>query len=48
MTSVLHKFADDPFSQRMQRAELEYYTGSLAGRTTIAENDVGLPYETVE
>lgn len=47
MTSVLHKFSDDPFNQRMQRAELEYYTGSLAGRTTIAENYVGLPYEPV-
>jgi len=48
MTSVLHKFSDDPFNQRMQRAEFEYYTGSLAGRTTIAENYVGLPYEAVE
>jgi p-hydroxybenzoate 3-monooxygenase len=45
MTSVLHKFSDDPFTQRMQLAELDYYTGSLAGRTTIAENYVGLPYE---
>ena len=45
MTSVLHKFSDDPFSQRMQLAELDYYTSSLAGRTTIAENYVGLPYE---
>ena len=48
MTSVLHKFSDDPFSQRMQLAELEYYTGSTAGRTTIAENYVGLPYEVIE
>lgn len=45
MTSMLHKFSDDPFSRRMQLAELDYYTGSLAGRTTIAENYVGLPYE---
>jgi p-hydroxybenzoate 3-monooxygenase len=48
MTSVLHKFSDDPFSQRMQLAELEYYTQSSAGRTTIAENYVGLPYEPIE
>jgi len=48
MTSMLHKFGDDPFAQRIQLAELEYYTGSLAGRTTIAENYVGLPYEAVE
>jgi p-hydroxybenzoate 3-monooxygenase len=47
MTSVLHKFSDDAFSQRIQLAELEYYTGSLAGRTTIAENYVGLPYEAI-
>ena len=48
MTSVLHKFSDDGFSQRIQLAELEYYTGSLAGRTTIAENYVGLPYEVID
>jgi p-hydroxybenzoate 3-monooxygenase len=48
MTSMLHKFSDDPFNQRMQLAELDYYTGSLAGRTTIAENYVGLPYERIE
>jgi p-hydroxybenzoate 3-monooxygenase len=48
MTSVLHKLGDDPFGQRIQLADLEYYTGSLAGRTTIAENYVGLPYEKVE
>jgi p-hydroxybenzoate 3-monooxygenase len=47
MTSLLHKLSDDPFSQRIQQAELEYYTGSLAGRTTIAENYVGLPYEEI-
>ena len=48
MTSVLHKFSDDGFNQRIQLAELEYYTGSLAGRTTIAENYVGLPYEAID
>ncbi len=48
MTSLLHKLSDDPFAQRMQLAELNYFTGSLAGRTTIAENYVGLPYEAVE
>lgn len=48
MTSVLHKFSDDGFSQRIQLAELAYYTGSLAGRTTIAENYVGLPYEAID
>ncbi|SNT36859.1 p-hydroxybenzoate 3-monooxygenase [Noviherbaspirillum humi] len=48
MTSLLHKFGDDAFAQRIQLAELDYYTGSPAGRTTIAENYVGLPYEPVE
>jgi p-hydroxybenzoate 3-monooxygenase len=46
MTSMLHKFdGADAFQEQMQFAELEYYTGSLAGRTTIAENYVGLPIE---
>ena len=48
MTSILHKFSDDPFNQRIQEAELSYYTSSVAGRTTIAENYVGLPYEMIE
>ena len=47
MTSLLHKFSDDPFSRRIQQAELDYFTDSLAGRTTIAENYVGLPYEMI-
>ena len=47
MTSLLHKFSDDPFSQRMQLAELDYYTSSLAGQTTIAENYIGLPIEVI-
>ena len=48
MTSLLHRFDGDEFSQRMQQAELEYYTQSEAGRRTIAENYVGLPYEALE
>ncbi|MGQ9427342.1 4-hydroxybenzoate 3-monooxygenase [Gilvimarinus sp. F26214L] len=48
MTSLLHKFDDDPFNHRMQLAELDYYTNSEAGLTTIAENYVGLPYESVQ
>src|SRR5690606_14195512 len=43
MTSLLHKFDDNPFNHRMQLAELDYYTGSEAGLTCIAENYVGLP-----
>ncbi|WP_417662344.1 4-hydroxybenzoate 3-monooxygenase [Pseudomonas sp.] len=49
MTSMLHKFPDtDAFSQRMQQTELDYFVGSEAGRKTIAENYVGLPYEAIE
>lgn len=47
MTSLLHKFGDDPFTQRMQLADLDYFTSSEAGLRTIAENYVGLPYEAV-
>jgi p-hydroxybenzoate 3-monooxygenase len=46
MTSLLHRFeAHTPFERRVQQAELEYVAGSLAARTTIAENYVGLPFE---
>ena len=49
MTSMLHTFADaDGFSQRIAQSELEYFVGSEAGRKTIAENYVGLPYEAIE
>ncbi|RJS91103.1 4-hydroxybenzoate 3-monooxygenase [Salinisphaera sp. Q1T1-3] len=45
MTSNLHKFSDTPdFNSRMQRAEISYYLDSKAGRATIAENYVGLPF----
>ncbi|HJS19103.1 MAG TPA: 4-hydroxybenzoate 3-monooxygenase [Anaerolineales bacterium] len=47
-TSLLHKFDDDPMSRRLQIAELDYLTGSEAGQTVLAENYVGLPYETFE
>jgi len=46
MTSLLHRFGQHtPFDQRMQQAELEYVAGSVAARTTIGENYVGLPFE---
>jgi p-hydroxybenzoate 3-monooxygenase len=49
MTSMLHAFPDtDAFGQRIKETELDYFVESLAGRTTIAENYVGLPYENVE
>jgi len=49
MTSMLHNFSDEEdFNSRMQLAELDYVTSSKAGLTTIAENYVGLPYESLE
>jgi p-hydroxybenzoate 3-monooxygenase len=46
MTSLLHRFEQHtPFERRVQQAELEYLAGSVAARTTIAENYVGLPFE---
>jgi p-hydroxybenzoate 3-monooxygenase len=46
MTSLLHRFEQHtPFDQRMQQAELECVAGSVAARTTIGENYVGLPFE---
>lgn len=47
MTSLLHQFPEaTPFQQRLQLAELDYVTTSRAAATTLAENYVGLPYET--
>lgn len=49
MTSLLHRFPDtDAFGQRIQQTELDYFVGSAAGRQSIAENYVGLPYEDIE
>ncbi len=42
-TNATHKFSDGGFDRRVQLAELEYMTGSEAGRKVIADNYVGLP-----
>jgi p-hydroxybenzoate 3-monooxygenase len=44
-TSITHKFSDDQFAHRLQLAELDYLTGSAAALTSVAENYVGLPFE---
>jgi p-hydroxybenzoate 3-monooxygenase len=44
-TSLTHKFSEDPFNHRLQLAELDYLTGSVAALTSLAENYVGLPFE---
>ena len=45
MTTLLHRFPGvNPFEQRMQQADFEYLEGSVAARTSLAENYIGLPY----
>jgi p-hydroxybenzoate 3-monooxygenase len=44
MTSMLHRFGDDPFQQQLQRAELDLVTSSTAAATDLAEHYVGLPF----
>ncbi|TWH36666.1 MULTISPECIES: 4-hydroxybenzoate 3-monooxygenase [unclassified Aminobacter] len=45
MTNTLHRFPDaGAFGQRIQEAELDYLSGSLAAQQSLAENYVGLPY----
>ena len=48
MTTMLHRFDDEPFEEKIRVAELDYYLGSDAGLATIAENYVGLPYDRLE
>jgi 4-hydroxybenzoate 3-monooxygenase len=49
MTANLHRFSEnEDFESRIQHAELGYFLSSRAGRTTIAENYVGLPYASLE
>ena len=46
MTKLLHTFPDtNAFDQKALEAELDYVVNSHAGRTTLAENYVGLPFE---
>lgn len=47
-TQLLHRLDDDPFSRRLQVAELDYLTGSSAGQMMLAQNYVGLPFEKFE
>ncbi|MGO9844035.1 MAG: 4-hydroxybenzoate 3-monooxygenase [Candidatus Acidiferrales bacterium] len=47
MTSMLHRFPnEDSFSHHIHLAELDYVAGSRAASTTLAENYVGLPFDT--
>ncbi len=47
MTNLLHNFPNRAiFDKKMLEAERDYFLRSVAGRTTIAENYVGLPLDT--
>ena len=43
MTSMLHRFPDDVFQEKLQRSQLDYVVSSHAAATSLAENYVGLP-----
>ncbi len=46
MTSMLHHASgEDAFQQRLQRAQLDYVVSSRAAAASLAENYVGLPFE---
>lgn len=46
MTTLLHRFpTTSGFDQKVQEAELDYLAHSVAARTSLAENYVGLPFE---
>ncbi|MGQ1017063.1 4-hydroxybenzoate 3-monooxygenase [Acinetobacter baumannii] len=46
MTHLLHRFeTESEFDHKIKQAELSYVLGSIVGKTTLAENYVGLPYE---
>ena len=44
-TTLMHRFSEDPFAQRLQTAELEYLARSDAASRTVAENYVGLSFD---
>jgi p-hydroxybenzoate 3-monooxygenase len=43
LTALTHRLTENEFDHRLQLAEIDYLTGSVAGMTTLAENYVGLP-----
>ena len=43
MTSMLHRFPEDPFQEKLQRSQLDYVVSSRVAAASLAENYVGLP-----
>jgi p-hydroxybenzoate 3-monooxygenase len=44
-TLLMHRISADPFTRRMQSAELEYLAASAAASRSLAENYVGLSFD---
>jgi p-hydroxybenzoate 3-monooxygenase len=44
MTSMTHRFGDDPFQRQLQLSELALVTGSTVAATNLAQNYVGFPF----
>lgn len=45
MTKLMHRFPEEgEFNQKVQEAELDYLSSSVAAQTAMAENYVGLPF----
>ena len=45
MTKLMHRFPEEgDFGQKIQEAELDYLSSSVAAKTSLAENYIGLPY----
>ena len=44
-TTLMHRLDADPFSQRLQHAELEYLAGSASAARSLAENYAGLDFD---
>jgi p-hydroxybenzoate 3-monooxygenase len=46
LCTMVHRFpGDSAFVQRLQRADLDYMTGTIAGRLAFSENFTGLPID---
>jgi p-hydroxybenzoate 3-monooxygenase len=46
LCTMVHQFpGDNPFVRRLQRADLDYMTGTQAGRLQFSENFTGLPVD---
>jgi p-hydroxybenzoate 3-monooxygenase len=44
-TTLMHRFGDESFAQRLQIAELDWIAESASGSTAMAENYAGLPFD---